>query len=70
MPTAWLPGFRSVVQAVAGVLPALLVVLFAGLLALLALACEAGRRRFALDYADRLVGLAKALVGFSPPADS
>jgi hypothetical protein len=70
MLTAWPLGIRSVAQAVAGVLPALLVVLFAGLLALFALACDADRRRFALDYADRFVGLARILVGFSPPAGS
>ena len=64
------PGVRSVAQAVAGALPALLIVLFAGLLAFIALACGADRRRFALDYADRFVGLAGVLVGISPSAGS
>jgi hypothetical protein len=51
------------VQPVAGALPALVVVLFAGLLALLGLACEPGRRAYALEYADRLVDLAAVVVG-------
>jgi hypothetical protein len=66
----WTTGLRAVAQAVAGAVPALLVVIFAGLLALLALACGPGRRAFALDYADRLTDLAAVVVGRSdrPPS--
>jgi len=38
-------------------------VIFAGVLALLGLACDHGRRAYALDYADRFVDLAAVLVG-------
>jgi hypothetical protein len=60
---AWLDGLRTVVQPVAGALPAFAVVLFAGLLALLGLLCGSGGRSYALDYADRLVDLAAVVVG-------
>jgi hypothetical protein len=40
-------------------------VLFAGVLALLGLACDPGRRVYALAYADRFVDLAAVLVGRS-----
>jgi hypothetical protein len=63
-----LAGLTAIVRAVATALPALLVVVFAGLLALLALACEPGRRDYALDYADRLVDLAAVLVGRHHPS--
>jgi len=43
---------RTVARVVAGAVPAPLVLVFAGLLALLALACGPGRRDYALDYAD------------------
>ena len=59
----WLSGVRAVVQAVAGAPPALVLVVFAGVLGLIALPFEQGRRAYALDFADRLVGLAKVLVG-------
>jgi len=62
-----LGGLAVVVRAVAGALPALLVVVFAGLLALLGLACGPGRRDYALDYADRLVDLAAVLMGRHRP---
>jgi hypothetical protein len=62
-----LAGLAAVVRAVAGALPALLVVVFAGLLALLGLACGPGRRGYALDYADRLIDLAAVLVGRRRP---
>jgi hypothetical protein len=59
MPT-WLAVLRSIV----GALPALVVAVFAGLLALLGLlGRDAGRRTYALDYATRLVELATVLVG-------
>jgi hypothetical protein len=62
-----LAGLAAVVRAVTGALPALLVVVFAGLLALLGLACGPGRRDYALDYADRLIDLAAVLVGRDHP---
>ncbi|EIV93655.1 hypothetical protein [Frankia sp. QA3] len=63
MPSPWLTGLRAVVQPVAGALPAVLIVLFAGILALTGLACEPGRRSYALAYADRLIDLAAVIVG-------
>jgi hypothetical protein len=64
VPTPWLTGLRAVAHPVAGALPALLVVTFAGVLALVALACGPGRRSYALAYADRFVDLAAVLVGY------
>jgi hypothetical protein len=52
-----------VAQAVAGAAPALVLVIFAGVLALLGLACDHGRRAYALAYADRFIDLAAVLVG-------
>ena len=78
MAPTWVPAVKSVVQPIAGALPALVLVIFAGLLGLIALACEPDRRRFALAYADRFTTLAAVLVGghrpgpqrWSDPADS
>lgn len=50
-----------------GLVPALLTVLFAGLIALLALVMDKGRREYALKVADRFVKLAAVLVGASYP---
>jgi hypothetical protein len=50
-------------QHQSGAVPALVLVIFAGVLALLGLACDHGRRAYALDYADRFVDLAAVLVG-------
>jgi hypothetical protein len=47
----------------AGIVPATLTVLFAGLVALIALALDSGRRQYALDLADRFVDLASVLAG-------
>ena len=63
MSLSLLPGLTAVVRVVAGALSALLVVVFAGLLALLGLACGPGRRDYALDYADRLIDMAAVLIG-------
>jgi hypothetical protein len=63
----WADGLRAVAQPVAGALPALLIVIFAGILAFLALPCDPGRRGYALAYADRLVHLAAVLVGQHRP---
>ena len=63
MGPSWLSGGKAVAQAVAGALPALVLVIFAGVLALLGLVCDHGRRAYALDYADRFVDLAAVLVG-------
>jgi hypothetical protein len=59
----WLSSAKAIAQSVAGALPALILVIFAGLLALLGLVCEEGRRTYALAYADRFVDLAAVLVG-------
>jgi hypothetical protein len=59
----WLTGVKAVAQSLAGALPALVLVIFAGVLSLLGLACDPGRRAYALAYADRFVDLAAVLVG-------
>jgi hypothetical protein len=51
----------------AGIIPATLIVLFAGLVAIIALALDSGRRQYALDLADRFADLASALVGATRP---
>jgi hypothetical protein len=63
MAPTWLSGVKAVAQSAAGMLPALLLVIFAGVLALLGLICDQDRRTYALAYADRLVDLAAVLVG-------
>jgi hypothetical protein len=50
-----------------GIIPATLTVLFAGLIALIALALDSGRRQYALDLADRFVDLASVLAGIPRP---
>lgn len=52
-PDMALSGVRALAQSVVGALPALILVIFAELLSLLGLACEEGRRSYALAYADR-----------------
>lgn len=54
-------GLRMIV----GVVPATLTVIFAGVIALLALGLGAERRQYALDLADCFVDLAAVLVGSS-----
>jgi hypothetical protein len=63
MAPTWLPVVKAVVQPVVGALPALVLVVFAGVLGLLGLACGDSRRRYALDYAERFVSLAGVVVG-------
>ncbi|MGH4006916.1 MAG: hypothetical protein ACRDTH_01880 [Pseudonocardiaceae bacterium] len=63
MAPTWLSGVKAVAQLVAGALPALMLVIFAGVLSLLGLACDQGRRDYALAYADRFIDLAAVLVG-------
>lgn len=63
MSPPWLTGVRELVQPIAGALPALLLVLFAGLLAFAGLPWGAGGRAYTLAYADRLIELAAVLVG-------
>jgi hypothetical protein len=58
---------RRVLQVIAGIIPATLVVVFAGVIALIALALDSGRRQYALDLADRFIDLAAVLVGVSTP---
>jgi hypothetical protein len=42
-------------------------VIFAGLIALVALILDSSRRKYALDLAERFVDLASVLVGGTPP---
>jgi len=63
MALTWLPAAKSIVQPVAGAVPALLLVFFAGLLGLIALACEEKRRSYALAYAGQIIKLAAVVVG-------
>ena len=70
MASTWLPLVKAVVQPVAGALPALVLVVFAGLLGLLALACGEDRRRYALDYAEAFIHLAAVVVGVPRQARS
>lgn len=51
----------------AGIIPATLIVLFADLIALIALALDSGRRQYALDLADRFADLASVLIGTPRP---
>lgn len=59
----WATGIRPVIQILAAAIPALVIVIFAGIIALLALACESGRREYALAFADRAVDLSAVLIG-------
>lgn len=63
MAPKWLSCLKAVAQSVAGALPAVVLVIFAGLLSLLGLACDQGGRAYALSYADRFIDLAALLVG-------
>jgi hypothetical protein len=49
-------------QAILGIVPATLTVVFAGLIALVALGLDASRRQYALDLSDRFVDLAAVLM--------
>jgi hypothetical protein len=61
-----LPPAR-ILHVVAGIIPATLVVVFAGVIAVIALALDSGRRQYALDLADRFIELASVLVGVAVP---
>jgi hypothetical protein len=56
-----------VLHLVAEVIPVTLMVLFAGIVALLALVLDSARRQYALDLADRFTDLAAALKGTARP---
>ena len=56
------------IHLAAGLVPATLIVLFSGIIALIALALGADRRQYALDLADRFADLAAVLVGTNRPA--
>jgi hypothetical protein len=60
-PLAW-----RVIHMTAGIIPATLIVLFAGIIALIALALDSGRRQYALELAERFIDLASVLVGGTP----
>jgi hypothetical protein len=68
MAPTWVAMVKAAVQPIAGALPALILVLFAGLLGLLALACGEARRQYALEYAEKITGLAAVVVGMPPKA--
>jgi hypothetical protein len=55
------------VHLAAGLVPATLIVLFSGIIALIALALGTDRRQYALDLADRFADLAAVLVGANRP---
>jgi hypothetical protein len=55
------------IHLAAGLVPATLIVLFSGIIALIALALGADRRQYALDLADRFADLAAVLVGANRP---
>jgi hypothetical protein len=61
-----LPPVR-VLHVIVGFIPATLVVVFAGIIALIALALDPDRRQYALDIADRFIELAAVLVGVTVP---
>jgi hypothetical protein len=56
-------------RLIAGVLPALLVVVFAGVIALAALVMNDKRQAYALAFAQKSVDLATVLVGISIDRD-
>lgn len=61
------PGHATVLRFCIGAVPAILVVIFAGIVGVLALLLDQSRRGYALEYADRCVELAAVLVGSSRP---
>jgi hypothetical protein len=61
-----LAGMPAVGRLLLGLVPAVLTVIFAGLIALIALFCNKERRDYALDVAERFVDLAAVLVAQPP----
>jgi len=59
------PAVSRTIHLAAGLVPATLIVLFSGIIAL---ALGADRRQYALDLADRFADLAAVLVGTNRPA--
>jgi hypothetical protein len=59
--TAALPV--RVLLAIAGLIPAIIIVLFAGVIGFIALTLDTGRRRYALDLVERFTALASVLIG-------
>jgi hypothetical protein len=60
------PSLVTVALAAAGVLPATVIGLFAGVVGVLALPCGASCQRYAIDFVDSCTRLARALVGARP----
>ena len=58
------------IRCVVGAVPALVVVVFAGLIALLGLFVGDDRRQYVLDLMDRFIDLTGVLVGFRRTAPS
>jgi hypothetical protein len=61
------PAVSRTLHLAAGLVPATLIVLFSGIIALIALALGTERRQYALDLADRFADLAAVLVGANRP---
>jgi hypothetical protein len=58
-----LSSLSVLIRVAAGMLPALLIIVFAGLLVLAALPCGAERRAYTLAVVDRCIALAALAVG-------
>jgi hypothetical protein len=58
-----MPNAAAVVRVVACAAPTILIVVFAGLVAMAALPCDAERRKYALDFAQKCVRLAEVVIG-------
>jgi hypothetical protein len=63
MTPPWIGSLHVLGHMIIGAIPALLVVLFGGILAILALGCGPARRDYALSYTDRCIDLAAVLTG-------
>jgi hypothetical protein len=63
LPAPWL-------RFLLGSVPALLTVVFAGIIALLALALDKGRREYSLEVSDRFIKFAAVLVGTGQPSSA
>lgn len=68
--STWFSVIKAFVQPVVGALPALILVIFAGLLGLLGLLCDESKRDYALTYADHFTRLATVLVGAMQPTSA
>jgi hypothetical protein len=60
---AVMPGAAAVVRVVVCAAPTILIVVFAGLVAMAALPCDVERRKYALDFAQKCIKLAEVIIG-------